>query len=196
MKRIILLIILSVSTSFYTKAATTFVHPGGTTTLTDLERIKTKVLAKEHPWIDAWNLMIQDYKASSSYTAGPQPDVAYQDGTRQRCARDAQAAYYNILEWYVTGDESHAKCAVNILNAWASAINDTVKGQLFQLPIDIMVQTAEVVRIYSGWSDNDKEKFKQCCLKYFYPACKNFLGYCGSWPGWDGPWSCTPGSGC
>nr|MBP7471993.1 alginate lyase family protein [Prevotella sp.] len=187
MKRIILLIILSVSTSFYTKAATTFVHPGGTTTLTDLERIKTKVLAKEHPWIDAWNLMIQDYKASSSYTAGPQPDVAYQDGTRQRCARDAQAAYYNILEWYVTGDESHAKCAVNILNAWASAINDTVKGQLFQLPIDIMVQTAEVVRIYSGWSDNDKEKFKQCCLKYFYPACKNFLGYCGSWPGWDGP---------
>src|SRR5574344_293266 len=187
MKRIILLIILSVSTLSYSKAATTFVHPGGTTTLSDLERIKTKVQAKEHPWVDAWNLMIQDYKASSSYTAGPQPDVAYQDGTRQRCARDAQAAYYNILEWYVTGDESHAKCAVNILNAWASAINDTVKGELFQLPIHIMVQTAEVVRIYSGWSDNDKEKFKQCCLKYFYPACKSFLGYCASWPGWDGP---------
>lgn len=187
MKRLISLISLVFIICIHISAGNAFVHPGGTTTLADLERIKTKVLAKESPWIGAWNLMIQDYKANSTYTAGPKTDIGGSDGTRQRAARDAQAAYYNILEWYVTGEEAHAQCAVNILNAWSSTINDTVKGELFMLPIHIMVQAAEVARIYTGWSASDQERFKQCCLKYFYPACKQFLGGCGSWPGWDGP---------
>ena len=46
-----------------------FVHPGGVHTINDLERIKEKVLAKESPWIDGWNLMIQDSKAQYTYKA-------------------------------------------------------------------------------------------------------------------------------
>ena len=38
--------------SLATQASQTFVHPGGLLTQADLDRIKTKVAAGEHPWID------------------------------------------------------------------------------------------------------------------------------------------------
>lgn len=164
-----------------------FVHPGGVHTLEDLERIKEKVLMGESPWIDGWNLMIQDPKAQYTYKAAPAESVAGPSGRRQRAARDGVAAYYNILRWYVTGDERHAQCAVDILNDWSAAVNDVITGELFQLPANIFVEVAEVVRVYPGWKEEDIERFKRMCKDYFYPACRDFLGECGSWSGWDGP---------
>ncbi len=164
-----------------------FTHPGGVHSLDDLNRMREKVLAKESPWIDGWNLMIQDNKAQSTYTASPSVTVGGTDGTRQRAQRDATAAYYNILRWYITGDENHAKCAVRILNAWANTVNKVTNEELFQLSIMVMVQAAEITRLYSGWAQEDIAKFKNMCLNYFYPACRNFIGGCGSWSGWDGP---------
>lgn len=164
-----------------------FVHPGGVHTINDLERIKEKVLAKESPWIDGWNLMIQDSKAQYTYKAAPAESVSGPSGRRQRAARDGVAAYYNFLRWYVTGDERHAQCAVDILNAWSSSVNDVITGELFQLPANIFVEVAEVVRAYPGWKEEDIERFKKMCKEYFYPACRDFLGECGSWSGWDGP---------
>ena len=164
-----------------------FVHPGGVHTINDLERIKEKVLAKESPWIDGWNLMIQDSKAQYTYKAAPAESVSGPSGRRQRAARDGVAAYYNFLRWYVTGDERHAQCAVDILNAWSSSVDDVITGELFQLPANIFVEVAEVVRAYSGWKEEDIERFKKMCKEYFYPACRDFLGECGSWSGWDGP---------
>lgn len=148
-----------------------FVHPGGVHTINDLERIKEKVLAKESPWIDGWNLMIQDSKAQYTYKAAPAESVSGPSGRRQRAARDGVAAYYNFLRWYVTGDERHAQCAVDILNAWSSSVDDVITGELFQLPANIFVEVAEVVRAYSGWKEEDIERFKKMCKEYFYPAC-------------------------
>ena len=164
-----------------------FVHPGGVHTIEDLERIKEKVLAKESPWIDGWNLMIQDSKAQYTYKAAPAESVSGPSGRRQRAARDGVAAYYNFLRWYVTGDERHARCAVDILNAWSSTVDGVITGELFQLPANIFVEVAEVVRTYPGWKREDIERFKKMCKDYFYPACRDFLGECGSWSGWDGP---------
>ena len=177
--------VLGISSSLH--AQRVFVHPGGVHTIDDLERIKEKVLAKESPWIDGWNLMIQDSKAQYTYKAAPAESVSGPSGRRQRAARDGVAAYYNFLRWYVTGDERHAQCAVDILNAWSSSVNDVITGELFQLPANIFVEVAEVVRAYPGWKEEDIERFKKMCREYFYPACRDFLGECGSWSGWDGP---------
>ncbi|MEA5429395.1 cellulose binding domain-containing protein [Arcicella lustrica] len=167
--------------------AQTFVHPGGVHTMADLDRIKTKVLAQEHPWIDGWNNMIQDAKAQKTYVANPSTTIGGSNGIRQQAARDATAAYYNLLRWHVTGDTTYARCAVNILNAWSNKINAVVTGELFQLPIMTMVQAAEIARTYPGWAQADIDKFKYMCLNYFYPACHNFIGGCGSWSSWDLP---------
>ena len=36
-------------------------------------------------------------------------------------------------------------------------------------------------------SGSDIRSAKLRMMKYFYPACRDFLGECGSWSGWDGP---------
>lgn len=168
-------------------AQRTFVHPGGMHTVEDLERIKQKVLANESPWIEGWNMMIQDSKAQYTYKAAPKKSLAGADGQRQRSTRDATAAYYNILRWYVTGDERYAECAINILNDWSAAVEGPLTGELFQLPARTFVEAAEVARVYPGWKEEDMARFKKMCMESFYPACRDFLGKCGSWSGWDGP---------
>ena len=140
-------ILLNIPMSVFSQR--TFVHPGGVHNRADLDRIKEKVLAKESPWIEGWNLMIEDSKAQYTYKAAPAESVSGPSGRRQRAARDGVAAYYNFLRWYVTGDERHAECAVNILNDWSAAVNGVITGELYQLPASIMVQVAEVVRARS-----------------------------------------------
>ena len=128
-----------------------FVHPGGLHTLTDLDRMKAKMAAGEHPWIDAWNIMITDWEAQNTYTAFPYTNIGG-NGNRQRASQDAHAAYLNIIRWYVTGDTSYADCAVRICNAWSSTVNEVASGELFQLPINNFMQVAELLRLYPGWA--------------------------------------------
>lgn len=169
-------------------AAQSFVHPGGVHTLADLDRMKAKVAAGAHPWIDGWNMLIKDPKAQKTFVARPHYDISVNGiPVRQRAAGDATAAYFNTLRWYISGDTTYANCAVRILNAWSATINQVSQGELFQLPIMMMVQAGELLRIYPGWAAEDFARFKNMCLNYFYPACHNFIGKCGSWPGWDGP---------
>lgn len=52
-------------------ATAQFVHPGGLHTQADLDRMKTQVVAGAHPWIDDWNLLIQDPLAQNTYVASP-----------------------------------------------------------------------------------------------------------------------------
>lgn len=168
-------------------AQTTYNHPGLDLSQADLDRIKTHVLAKESPWIEGWNKMIAERDAQSDFTVSPKSTVGGSDGTRQRASRDATAAYYNILRWYVTGNTANATCAVNILNAWSQSINQVVTGELFMLPIWQFMKTAELVRLYSGWKETDRERFATMAREYFYPACRDFRNNGGTWPGWGGP---------
>jgi hypothetical protein len=80
-----------------------FVHPGGLHSQADLDRIRLKVAANEHPWIDGWNQFIKDPKAQGTYKARPAADM----GSRQRAQDDATAMYYNALRWYISGDTSY-----------------------------------------------------------------------------------------
>lgn len=168
-------------------ADNTFIHPGCGLTRSELDRMKEKVLIKESPWIDGWNAMLAESEANSNFNPAPKTTVGGSDGTRQRASRDATAAYYNILEWYVTGDISHAECAINILNAWSTSITSIVTGELFMLPIQQFMQAAELARLYPGWKLTDFERFKNISRNYFYPACSDFRTYSGTWPGWGGP---------
>ena len=99
-----------------------FAHPGLNHSRADLERMKEKVLAKEKPWIDGWDALCAFRDAQSDFKASPKPSLGGTDGTRQRASRDAMAAYYNILRWYVTGDEAHARYISYMPRNFASVI--------------------------------------------------------------------------
>lgn len=164
-----------------------FIHPGLMHSRADLERMKEKVLAQEHPWIEGWNALCKFRDSQSDFKASPKATIGGSDGTRQRASRDAMAAYYNILRWYVTGDEAHARCAVNLLNAWSAKVQSVVTGELFMLPACDFLRAADLVRLYPGWAEADRNRFDTMVRDYVYPACRDFRGGAGSWPGWDGP---------
>ena len=153
-------------------SAQDFTHPGGLHTQADLDRMKTKVAAGEHPWIDGWNLFIMDPKAQDNYKARPAADM----GSRQRAQDDATAMYYNALRWYISGNKSHADCAVRIANDWSSTIREKPYGDdLSGIPIGSFALAAEVLRVYPGWAKADFDKFKEMMVKYWYPKSSDFL---------------------
>jgi len=188
MKKSLLLLVLAIAATITSASAREWVHPGCTTSKAALDRLKQKVEAKEDPWYKGWQLMTASSKAKSSYTTvgSTTGDIGGSDGTRQRCSKDCQAAYYNLLEWWVTGNEAYAKCAVRIINKWTQTVS-TSNGELFMLPIKSLVEVADMALLYDGWAETDREALRELCRTVLYPACKGWLGSCDSWPGWDGP---------
>ncbi|MGC3992350.1 MAG: alginate lyase family protein [Chthoniobacteraceae bacterium] len=186
-----LVIVLAPARATEPAANAPFIHPGGLHTQADFDRMRSKVAAGEHPWIDGWNLLLQDRRAQSDYRPGPQPHMA----SRQRAQDDASAAYLNALRWQISGDKANADCAARILNRWAATVNVVPYGPdqpgLSGIPIGSFALAAEVLRAYPGWAAGDQDRFKQMLLKYFYPSCHDFLvrhnGRSDStfWANWD-----------
>ena len=193
MKLKLLTVLAFVATNFVTTAtAQPFVHPGGLHTLADLERMKTNVLAGNHPWIDDWNRLLADWQAQSNYVPAPQANMGV---SRQRADADAHAAYLNALRWYISGDTNCAECAVRICNAWAASVNQVPTGQdmpgLIGIPIFDFALAGEQLRIYPGWKPAEFNRFTNMMGQYFHPVCHGFLmnhnGRCTSfyWANWD-----------
>jgi regulation of enolase protein 1 (concanavalin A-like superfamily) len=169
-----------------------FVHPGGLHTQADLDRMKAKVAAGAHPWIDDWDLLIHDPLAQNTYTAASLPNMGT---SRQRADQDAHAAYLNAIRWYISGDTTYANTAVNILNKYASTVDQVPSGTDIPGLIGIAIQdfalAGEVLRIYPGWAASDLAKFQAMFTNYLYPVVNNFLinhnGACIShyWANWD-----------
>lgn len=173
--------------------AQSFVHPGLLHTQTDLDRMKDKVAQGAHPWIDGWNLLIQDPKAQSSYVGRPDANM----NRRQLMSDDAIAAYLNAIRWYISGSTSHAQCAIGILNNYSNTVDQIPSGGntdidgLGGIGVAMMCNAAEIMKLYSGWSSGDINNFKSMMVNYFYPLRHEFLtnhrGSCISnyWANWD-----------
>jgi hypothetical protein len=192
MKLKLLPVLALVLSGAFSSFAQPFVHPGGLHTRADLERMKTNVLAGNHPWIDDWNKLLADRQAQSNYMPAPQANMGV---SRQRADADAHAAYFNALRWYISGDTNCAECAVRICNAWSASVNQVPTGQdmpgLIGIPIFDFALAGEQLRIYPGWRPEDFNRFTNMMAQYLYPICHGFLenhnGRCIStyWANWD-----------
>ena len=67
---ILLILMLAVSPPL---PAQTFVHPGGLSTQADLNRMKAKVAAGAHPWLDSWIILTNNSHAQTNYVPSPVP---------------------------------------------------------------------------------------------------------------------------
>lgn len=137
-----------------------FIHPGVMSSISDLNRMLTNVIATNQPWYTGYTTMLGDFHSPSSYAMeGPLPNItrdavtnilptAFQD--------DCGAAYQNALLWYLTGDPAHAAKAIQILDAWSS-ICTNMNGSDARLAAGLQgfkfTAAAELIR-YTGapWS--------------------------------------------
>jgi hypothetical protein len=122
--RLLFLIIVGLMPYVHTQAQT-FTHPGVSHKKSDLDRMKAMVAAGIEPWKSSFKSLSQSPYASYSYavrgngsttlaTVSTISGFNYDD-----IKYDGLAAYCNAFMWYVTGDERHAKKAVEIFNAWS-----------------------------------------------------------------------------
>ena len=191
------------STVYYTLTNwPAFAHPSALHSQADFDRMKAKVQAGAHPWIDSYNILINNSFAQASYTPTPMPILQRGNGGGACLASDnywyaywdTAAAYQLALRWKITGDTNYANAAINILNQWASTCTQlcgdpnvdllSIYGYQFACAGDIM-------RSYSGWAPADVTKFQVWMVNLWYPLAHQFLywhdGTCSTyiWANWD-----------
>jgi hypothetical protein len=181
-----------------------FVHPGLLHSKTDLERMRTKVEAGAHPWIDGWRVLTENSHAQLSYRPRPQGWIC-RGGACPRMglhenymlmARDAAAAYECALRYQISGDTKYAEKSAQIMDAWSGTLTNITgdsnwllsgAGQGYQ-----WANAAELMRDYRPWLNSGGfAKFQKFLLTRFYPGTSNFLqhhnGTCDThyWANWD-----------
>jgi hypothetical protein len=159
------------------------VHPGILQTRADLEFMKAKIHAGEEPWKSAWNVWLTGYVASLDFKPQPFAHVirgAYDAGDigGQALQQSASAAENHALQWYVTGDEAHARKAIEILDAWSVTLSDFFENDAMLLAGwtgGQFANAAEILRAtYPKWSQPSQAQFKRMLLTVYVPLLRMF----------------------
>jgi len=175
-------------------ASKPFVHPGLLHSREELEFIKQKVAAGEEPWKTAWEKLRASASASLDHKFRPRAEVVrgpYNNPNigSSEFSSDSGAAYTHAVQWCLTGNEAHARKAIEILNAWSATLK-TVSGHDTKLLIGMtgvqICNAAELLRhTYTGWLKPDQERFERLLREILYPPIKDFF------PAANGNWDAS-----
>jgi len=171
-------------------AAAPFVHPGLLHTRADLDRMRRRIAAGEEPWKSGFEKLRLHPQSSADWRlSGPCETVTRSPQNahgNDQMVLDGNAAYQNALMWCLTGDEAHAKKAVEILDAWSEKLQ-VMDGRDVQLSAGLngfkFVNAAELMRYaYSAWRDENIARFERMLREVVYPPIRNFASFAnGNW---------------
>lgn len=153
-----------------------FKHPCSMVSMTEIENMKKHISNQTEPFYGEWKALQGDRNASLSYTTPGYAEIGGSDGTRQRVSTDAMAAFYNALQWHITGDAKYADCATRILSTYAEKMERATE-QLYQYPARDLCYAAELLRtsdgsFYNGWEKASCEKFLNKVRTILVPALR------------------------
>ena len=159
------------------------VHPGILQTRADLEFMKARIKAGEEPWKSAWDRLLAEPNSSLDFK--PQPFVhiirgAYGAGQKGGVELTASTGAVNshVLQWYVTGNEAHARKAIEILDAWSSTLADFFENDAMLLAGwtgGELCNSAEILRAtYPAWRGESITQFKKMLLTVYVPLLRMF----------------------
>jgi hypothetical protein len=152
-----------------TGTAQSFKHPGIANTKEELDLIKAKVNAGQQPWLSGYEKMMSDSVSSLSFTPNPCDHFTF-DSCRTQLRNDGAAAYSHALQWYIKGNEANARKSIEILNAWVAKLRNFDQSCLaVTWGMPRMINAAEIMRIYPGWSSTDIGKFKSWLSDLVWP---------------------------
>lgn len=168
-----------------------FAHPGLLHRESDLQRMKKMVADSAEPWKSGFYKLASHPHSSAAWKEQPQEHVersllaGYGKGINQLEA-DANAAYQNALMWCITGDEAHAKKAVEILDGWSATLK-VFDGTDVELGAGLcgfkLVNAAELMRYtYPKWDTMHIVRCRRMLRDIFYPPLKDFALWAhGNW---------------
>lgn len=175
-------------------AAKPFVHPGLLRSREELTFIQKKIAAGEETWKTAWEKLRTSASSALDHKPRPRAEVVrgpYNNPNigSSELSGDSGAAYTHAVQWCLTGNEAHARKAIEILNAWSATLK-TVSGHDTKLLIGMtgvqFCNAAELLRhTYTGWSKPDQERFERLLREILYPPIKDFF------PAANGNWDAS-----
>ncbi|HZZ27073.1 MAG TPA: alginate lyase family protein [Pirellulales bacterium] len=172
------------------KSAEGFFHPGVLVNLQQLEFIKAKVAAQAEPWKSAFEAAKASELGSLQYMphawktcecgSYSRPDLGCKDEQH-----DSEAAYTQALLWFISGNETYARNAIAIMNAWSGNLHGghTNSNGPIQAAwcAEQWPRAAEIIRYTSGgWSADDVAQFQDMLVKQYLPSIVNGSGENGN----------------
>jgi hypothetical protein len=159
------------------------VHPGVLQTRADLDFMKAKIKAGEEPWKSSWNLWTAGPIAALDFKPKPFAHIvrgaggAGQQGGSE-LSESADAANNHVMQWWVSGDEAHARKAIEIFDAWSHTLSDFFENDAMLLAGwtgGSFCNAAEILRAtYPAWSAASQNQFKRMLLTVYVPLLRPF----------------------
>ncbi|MDF7637905.1 alginate lyase family protein [Lactobacillus sp. ESL0791] len=158
-------------------------HPGIHVNSAELTTMKKHIQKKEEPWYS-------DYLLLKNTVAYHQSEATFVPNACEAIGRGDQpssnninyfetsgnAAYFNSLEWVITGNDNYAQTAVKILNSWANKLKvldgrDRILGAglncvKFATAADIL---SSYKGGYKGYSNTDLQQLRNMLINVIYP---------------------------
>ena len=148
-------------------------HPGTLDGKAELDFVKTQLAQKAEPYTFEFTTMKNDDGGLAKAPAG-QTTINANANSADLARNDARRTYGNALAWYLTGDETYAKRAVQFLNAWSGLQSITATDEQNRLVGgwlgSLFAPAADIMLGYSGWASADVEKFRAMFKRAFYPV--------------------------
>ena len=166
-----------------TQAQRPIVHPGILQTRADLDFMKARIEAGEEPWKSSWNVWLTSPGASLDFNPKPFVHVtrgAYAAGEQggAELSESSRVVNNHVMQWYVTGNEAHARKAIEIFDAWSDTLADFFENDAMLLAGwtgGEFCNAAEILRAtYPGWSAQSQEQFKRMLLTVYVPLLRRF----------------------
>lgn len=167
-----------------------FVHPGLLHSRADIDRMRPCVAAGREPWKSGFEKLRADRCSRADWTLnGPLARVTRSPldaAGNGQMVNDGNAAYQNALMWCVTGNDAHAKKAVEILNAWSATLT-VMDGRDAQLSAGLngfkFVNAAELMRhTFPAWQPADISRCERMLKEVVLPPIMNFALHAnGNW---------------
>lgn len=147
-----------------------FQHPGISHTQADIDRMRAMIAARREPFFSAFEALRNDPTSSYDYRIrNVKPTAVAENKMDNLLANDGHAAHNIALMWHLTGDERYARKAVDILNNFSGIRNVSCRGTgpLNSSKVHLLIEAAELMRDYEGWTEADQRAFKEMLV---YPG--------------------------
>jgi Alginate lyase len=191
--------------------ARAWTHPGIVVSQAQLDATRAAYQAKNSVIVAQVNKAMSSAYGSLTYTVqGPWPGGINQCGASsnpndgcQAADNDSNAAYVQALLWYITGNQTYANNAINIMNAYATNFKgyagtnglacpsgtDCSNGPLQSgWDAEKWPRAAEIIRYGttsggagSGWAAADITAFSAMLQNIYQPVIQNGSGVNGNW---------------
>ncbi|KAF2996744.1 hypothetical protein E8E14_000449 [Neopestalotiopsis sp. 37M] len=170
--------------TFVSLSLQSFNHPGLLVTEADITRASNNL--HRAPWNISYAQLTACGCASADYEPSP-VSIVYRATTTERAANtnnlwnDAAAAFALALRWKLTGNDSYAETASNILTSWAATlvtVDDTDDGYLTSgFQGHELANAAELLRDYAPFAEDGLDVVKTFMTSVFLPMNLDFLNH-------------------